>query len=45
MAIAGRKTIEEVERYTRSTDGRKLARAAIARLGRANRKKIRTLTL
>ncbi|MET0438282.1 MAG: tyrosine-type recombinase/integrase [Devosia sp.] len=34
MAVSGHKTIEEVERYTRSADQRKLAMAAMARLKR-----------
>jgi len=36
MAISGHKTIEEVERYTRSADQKKLAKAAMARLGHSN---------
>jgi integrase len=36
MAISGHKTIEEVERYTRSADQKKLAQAAMARLGRGS---------
>ncbi|WP_173087621.1 tyrosine-type recombinase/integrase [Devosia sp. 1635] len=36
MAISGHKTIEEVERYTRSADQKKLAQKAIDRLPRSN---------